>query len=215
MVDKIKTLIVEDHPVYRAGLKMALDFIPEISIVGETGDGDEAVKLSQELLPDFVILDITLSSKSGLSVAKDILTNHPAVKIIFLTMHKEKEIINAAFQLGAAAFILKDDATAEIVKAINAAMNDEKYVSASLQEYSPFKKNTGYHNDLLLIDKLTKREREIMKLIGEGKSTKEISEILFSSIKTIENHRTNISAKLNISGHNALMKFAITYRLLL
>ncbi len=208
MDKQIKILIVEDHPVYRAGLKMVLEFVPEINIIGETGDGDEAVKLTKELLPDFVVLDISLNSKSGLMVAKEILAETPEVKIIFLTMHKEKDIFNAAFQLGASAYLIKDDAMDEIINAITAVLNGEKYVSNSLRQYSPAEADS----DILLIDKLTLREREILKLIGEAESTKEIAEELFISIKTIENHRTNISAKLNISGHNALMKFAITYR---
>jgi len=211
MNKRIKTLIVEDHPVYRAGLKMALEFMPEINIVGETGCGDEAVKLAKELLPEFIVLDISLNSKSGLMVAKEILAETPEIKIIFLTMHREKEIFNTAFQLGASGYILKDDATDEIVSAINAVLDGEKYVSKSLRKYSQIPTDS----DLLLIEKLTAREREILKLIGEAKSTKEIADELFTSIKTIENHRTHISTKLNISGHNALMKFAITYRALI
>jgi len=208
---KTKILIVEDHPVFRAGLKIALDFAHEINIVAETGDGNKAVILARELLPDVILLDITLSSKSGLQVAKEILTENPLIKIIFLTMHKEEDIFNAAFQLGASAYLLKDDAMDEIVQAITSVCNGEKYVSESLREYSAGKADS----DLLLIDKLTTREREILKLIGEAKSTKEIAEKLFTSIKTVENHRTNIAHKLNLSGNNALMKFAITYRELL
>lgn len=209
-----KILIVDDHPVFRAGLKIALDFTTSVEIIGETGDGDEAVALAEKLLPDVILLDITLNAKSGLLVAKEILAFIPSVKIIFLTMHKEEEIFNAAFKLGASAYILKDDAMDEISEAITAVLDEKKYVSQSMNEYAiPAMNNNDF--DLLKIEILTNKEREILKLIGESKTSKEISEQLFCSIKTVENHRTNISAKLNLSGSNTLLKFAITYRLLL
>jgi len=215
LMKNTKILIVDDHPVFRAGIKIALDFAPSVKIIGETGDGDEAVKLAKELLPDVILLDITLKSKSGLLVAKEILVDIPSVKIIFLTMHKEEDIFNAAFQLGATAFILKDDAMGEISEAIIAVINGKKYVSQSMKEYVIPIINKKNYSDLLKIEKLTPKEREILNLIGEAKTSKEISELLFCSIKTVENHRSNICSKFNLSGNNALMKFAITYRQLI
>lgn len=212
---KVKILIVDDHPVFRAGIKLALDFIENIKIIGETGDGEEAISLTHRLIPDVILLDISINTKSGLQVAKELLVKHPNIKIIFLTMHKEEDILNSAFSIGASAYLLKDDAMDEISNAIEAVLKGKRYVSTSLGSYQISDETNDSNTDLLKIDTLTTKEREILKLIGEAKTSQEIAEQLHCSNRTIDNHRTHICSKLNLSGNNALVKFAITHRLLL
>ncbi|MGD8777838.1 MAG: response regulator transcription factor [Ignavibacteria bacterium] len=212
---KIKILIVDDHPVFRTGLKFAINFLESAEIIGETDDGEEAIELTKKILPEIILLDISINSKSGLIVANELYQTLPEVKIIFLTMHKEEDIINAAFRSGASAYLLKDDAMDEINNAIASVLNNEKYISKTLNNFKIPSAVKEHDLDLLKIQQLTKKEREILKLIGEAKTSREIADQLFCSIRTIDNHRANICAKLNLSGNNAIVKFAIKHRLLI
>lgn len=210
----IKILIVEDHPIYRQGLKITLESNPINQIIGETDDCDEAVQLAFAKSPDIILLDIALGETSGFKVAREILDKLPEMKIIFLTMYEEEEILNAALNLDCAAYIVKSDASDEIDRAISEVVAGRQYVSKSLQKFVNANGEIKQTFDLLKIELLTKKERKILSLIGDGKTSRTIAELLHISEKTVENHRSNICSKLNISGSNALVKFAITYHLI-
>ncbi|MGD8781292.1 MAG: response regulator transcription factor [Ignavibacteria bacterium] len=208
---KIKILIVDDHPIFRKGLKAELIHEPSIKIVGEAADSNDAIALTKKLSPDVIILDVNLPGKNGIEIAKEIRTFSADIKIIFLTMYNEEDLFNMAFDVGASAYLLKENAVDEVIAAVNEAYNGGNYVSQSVVNYfvnrkkkvsELFMENPGIKN-------LTEKEKEILRLISQGKTSKEIADELFLSYKTVENHRTRICGKLSIKGAFALLKFAI------
>ena len=207
-------LIADDHPVFRKGLN---DIIAEekcFVIVGETGEGDRVLDLVRELKPTVLLLDLNMPGTNGLDIASILRDEGLPVKTIVLTMHKEESIFNKAMDLGVSGYVLKESAVQDIIASINAVVNDEYYISPAISQYllkrrarsDSFEKENSHLSDL------TPTERKILKLISEDKTSKEISDALFISIRTVENHRMNICNKLNIHGANALLKFAMENR---
>ncbi len=214
---KIKTIIVDDHPLFRKGLKAALTSQPEIEVVGEAGDSESAIDMVKQLSPDVIILDINLPGKNGIEIAGEIKTSNQDVKIIFLTMHNEEDLFNAAFNAGASAYLLKENAVDEVISAVIESHQGGSFISHNIAEYFVNRQQKTAERILENpgISDLTDKEREILCLISMGKTSKEIADELFLSYKTIENHRTRICAKLGIKGSFSLLKFAIENRSIL
>jgi DNA-binding NarL/FixJ family response regulator len=209
MADQIRILLADDHPVVRKGLRMAIEEDAGLSIVGEAGDGEAALALIVELLPQIAVLDIYMPKLDGFQVAREIATWHLPVATIFLTMHTGEDPFRAAMDLRANGYILKDSAMLEIVAGIRAVAAGQPYLSSALtarllQPPAP----ASAPNDVLAI-RLTPTERRIVQLIAADKSSKEIGEDLSIHYRTIENHRTNICRKLGLEGANALLRFAL------
>lgn len=212
-VDKnnITIVLADDHPLLREGLKTIIEKKGSMNVIGEASDGDEALELIEKLKPSVAIVDIDMPGLSGLEVAKKIQQKKIHVKIIILTMYDKEKIFNRAMDLGVSGFIVKDSAAIEIVEAIKAVSSGKHYISSSISDF--LIKRARFPNDEneVEISNLTKTERKIMKMIAENKTSKEIADELFISIHTVNAHRANICQKLNLSGTNALLHYALDH----
>jgi DNA-binding NarL/FixJ family response regulator len=205
-------VLVDDHVMFRQGLKRILEERSGFKVVGEVDCGLELLKLLKKLVPDLIILDISMPNLRGLEVIHEIKMNHSHVKILVLTMHKDKEYLHQALSAGAEGYLLKEDADSELFSAIGRVRQGKKYVSPKLSEGLAedwVKLTRGDRGPSFEPERLTVREREVLKLIAEGKSSKEIGELLFISVRTVERHRANIMEKLNLKKTADLVKYAI------
>ncbi|MBI5216729.1 MAG: response regulator transcription factor [Ignavibacteriae bacterium] len=217
MLRTIDIIIADDHPIFRKGLRQLIESSVNSYAVKEAEDGKSALQFVEELKPDVTILDVDMPEMNGLEVAKEIEKRRLKTKVIFLTMYKEEELFNEALDHGVLGYILKDNAAKEILNALNAVMKNEYYICPTI---SNFLVNRNLKEKKLAksqpgLDDLTHSEKNILRLIAESKTSKEIADELHISYRTVENHRTNICAKLNIHGSHALLKFAFDNKHLL
>lgn len=204
----ITVLIADDHPIVRSGLRTVLEKNPRLRVVHEAENGDSALQLICQSKPDVAILDIEMPVKDGFGVARAVQEENLPVHLIFMTMHNDEQTFNKAMDLGVRGFILKENAVADIIGAIEMVVDGKHYISPSLSEYLMQRVRPGTPTSSAL-DQLTPAERNIIKLIAEQKTTKAIADELFISPKTVEKHRSNICTKLNLRGAYALLKFAL------
>lgn len=209
--------IADDHSIMRKGLRDLIEAEPEFRVIGEAGSGTEALSKIEELSPDIVISDIDMPQMSGIELAKAIKGKKIHCKVIMMTMHSDESFFSAAMDAGVRGYVLKDGAVSDIVHAVNAVRSGNYYISPALSTFSiarsQEKSPAGAEGSLIAL--LTQTERKILKLISQSKSTKEIAEDLFVSPRTIDTHRSNICAKLNIQGKNALVYFAMEHKAIL
>ena len=210
-MNKIKVLIADDHPIFRKGLAEVISSEPGFQLVSEAPDGVTALNMINLYKPDVAVLDINMPGKTGFEIVKELNSEKINVKIIFLTMHNEEDILNRAIDLGVMGYVLKDSAMEDLVEAIHSVASGKHYVSPFVSEYlikrsSILKINKRQKSG---IEKLTPAEKQILQLIAEQKTSKEIADLLFISTRTVDNHRMNICNKLSIHGANALLKFAL------
>ena len=214
---KKKILIVDDHPLFRKGIKSVLKEDTGIEVINEAGNSAETLALLEKETYDIIILDLQMPGMSGIELSKVVKARYKNVSIILLTMHKDERIFNNSLDYGLDAYILKENAVEEVLKAVHVVLDGNFYLSPSMSEYmvqkSMKQKKLADENPGIKI--LSEKEKEILNMIALNKTTKEIAEALFVSYKTIENHRANICKKLNISGCNALLKFIIENKTLL
>ncbi|MGA2518596.1 MAG: response regulator transcription factor [Thermodesulfobacteriota bacterium] len=205
-------VLADDHAMFRQGLKRILEERSDLQVVGEVDCGLELLKLLQRLVPDLIILDISMPNLRGLEAIREIKITHSNVKILVLTMHKDMEYLHQAITAGAEGYLLKEDADSELFSAIDRVRQGGKYVSPKLsEELAEDWVKTTRRGDKPSFEpeKVTIREREVLKLIVEGKSNKEIGSLLFISARTVERHRANIMEKLNLKKTADLVKYAI------
>ncbi len=207
----MKILLADDHPLFRAGVKQALEKCSGCRIIDEAENGDEALQKIISLKPDIAILDVRMPGKSGLEILEIAADGSYPVKIILLTMYKNLNYFYKAVSLGVKGYLSKEDTVTEIIQAVDAVYKGENYVSTSLSKLLKGKEKpeAQLNNDIAAVSSLTHMEKEVLKLIAEWKSNKEIAEKLFISTRTAGNHRTNISNKLNLHGTHSLIKFAL------
>lgn len=210
MSDKIKIFLADDHKILRESLNILLSQEEDIEVAGEAEDGLAVEDGLRKNPADILILDISMPKRSGLDVAKNMDRMYPELKIIFLTMHKSEEIIAEAFESGAKGYVLKENALEELVKAIHTVKDGKVYISSEL---APTLLNGFLSNERRGSD-LSVREREILKLLAEGYSNKEISDMLMISIKTVETHRANIMRKNNFKNVTELVLYAVRNHLI-
>ncbi len=211
MIEKQRILIVEDHTILREGLKSLLSSHLDFEIVGEAGDGLEAVRAVDRVQPNLILMDLSLPRMDGITAIREIKKKWPKIRVLALTVHKTEEYIMAALSSGANGYILKDATHAELLEAIRIILSGKRVLSPSISEkviegYLDGKRKAPLKSSW---DTLTRREREILKLIGEGHKNKEIAEFLCISPKTVEKHRANIMDKLNLHNASALTAYAI------
>jgi two-component system response regulator NreC len=208
---KVRLLVADDHKIFRQGIKKLLEEEPDLQVVGESADGRETVKKATELKPDVILMDIAMANLNGLEATKQIKKVLPETKVIMLTMHKNEEYVLQSFQAGASGYILKEGAVEELVSAIRSIYQDKSFlsptVSKTLVDAYLRKMETGKTETPF--DLLTDREREVLQLIAEGYTNREVAKQLFISVKTVEAHRAHIMQKLNIHDIAKLVKYAI------
>jgi DNA-binding NarL/FixJ family response regulator len=214
MKREIRLLIVDDHPVFRHGLRQIIEARPPFKVVGEAADGESGLRLVSECRPDIAVVDIDMPRGSGLDVARSLRKGNVPVSVVLLTMFKDEDLFNAALDLGVKAYVLKENAVDEILAALEKVSNGEVFFSHSLLDIG--KRREDLVQKLLLskprLENLTAAERRILKLIAEDHTSKEIADLLQISIKTVENHRLNICHKLNVHGTHGLLKFAFEHK---
>ena len=207
-------MIVDDHPLFRSGLRQVVESDPRFELIGEAGDGGVALKMIREKQPDVAVLDVNLPGLTGLEIALRLKGLRLPVKLIMLTMHKEEEIFNRALDLDVKGFVLKENAADEILKAIAAVAGGEHYLSSSISGY--LVRRRGRAEALAAqkpgLDDLTTAERRILKLVAEKKTSRQIGAELFISPRTVEAHRANICSKLELRGSHSLLQFALENR---
>ncbi len=205
-------LIVDDHPLFREGLKSLISRNTTFEVVGEAGNGREGLRMSKELKPDLVIVDISLPDRSGIDLTRNIRSLLSKTRVMIVSMHSKIEYIREALRAGATGYVVKESAADRLVQGLEAVSKGEYFLDSSLSHKvvkqlveSPEKganiKDAGYVS-------LTPREQQVMRLLAEGLSPKEIAERLFISAKTVENHRTNITRKLDLHSTMELVRYA-------
>jgi DNA-binding NarL/FixJ family response regulator len=212
MSKTINLIIADDHPIFRQGLRQLIEKEPGMKIEIDCGDGAEALEGIVNLRPEIAILDIDMPQMSGLQVLKELKDTDSATQVIFLTVHRSWESYDNAYGAGARGYVLKDSAVEDIVKAIRAVSRGEIYTSSVLNEYFLRKKKAVDNSVPVDIQQLTATERQILKLIGEYLTNKQIAETLNISPMTVKTHRRNISAKFQIEGNNKLIRLALEFK---
>jgi DNA-binding NarL/FixJ family response regulator len=210
----ITVLIADDHPIFRRGLCEVIAGDPGLNLVAEAGDGDQALDLIQARHPAVAVLDIHMPKRSGVRVARDLRDLRWPGALIFLTMDNEEGLLNEALNLGVLGYLLKENAVAELLAAIHSVAAGKSYVCQAL---SPSLLRRRAAAEVLRaqapgLDRLTPAERQVLKLIAEDRTSKEIARFLGCSVRTIETHRLNISRKLELSGTHSLLRFAFNHK---
>ena len=207
---KIKVLLADDHVMMRGGLRMLLEQNAELSVVGEAEDGRETVRLAKKLSPDVIVMDIAMPDMNGIEATRQILTDLPDVKVIALSMHSDRHFVSEMLKAGATAYLLKQCAVDELITAIMTVLKNRTYLSPCISGVvvEHFVRNKP-KSESTAFSELTEREREVLQLMAEGKTSKKIADQLNLSIKTIETHRMKIIEKLNIHTVAELTKYAI------
>jgi DNA-binding NarL/FixJ family response regulator len=205
----LRILIADDHTLVRAGFRSLLEQLPDCAVVAEVGDGREALRLVAQLQPDVVLMDVKMPTLNGLEATARISRDYPNVRVVILSMYTNEEYVLQALRAGAVGYLLKDAATAELQLAIQAAVRGEMYLSPAiskrvLQDYIQLVGSGGG-----MLDALTSRQREVLQLIAEGRTMKEIAQSLQISVKTAESHRTQLMERLDIHDVTGLVRFAI------
>ncbi len=206
-MSKIKVLLVDDHAIMRDGISALLNLQDDIEIVGEASEGKEAIDKARELVPDVVIMDISMPEMDGLEATRRIKKKNPSVKVLVLTQHDNREYILSTIKSGSDGYLPKRALGSELVAAIRAINQGHSFLYPTaagilLEDYRRQVEKEPY-------DRLTEREREVFRLIADGHTSREIADLLFISLKTIHNHRAKIMEKLNIHNKSELIKFAI------
>ncbi len=208
-----RIMLADDHALFREGLKLVLRQRPDISVAGEASDGLELLKmLKHGPAHDLVILDISMPKLRGIEVIREIKDIDQKIRILVLTMHREENMLCEAFIAGADGYLLKENVTNELYRAVDAVLHGEGYISTLLNQELKGAWMSLFRNKKLVIpdDKLSVREREVLKLVAEGASNKQIAETLHISVRTVDHHRATMMAKLNIKNVAEIIRYAIS-----
>ena len=204
----IRTLIADDHALVRAGIRALVEKIKGVSVVGEAGKGSEALKLVKELKPDLVLLDLTMPDGTGFDVLNQLTQKFSHIRVIVLTVHEAGEYALRAMREGAAGFLSKSAASTELEQAIQAVMRGEVYISSETSRKTLLEFDKERHNRELLRT-LSPRQKEVLRMIAEGRTTKQIAQMLDISVKTVESHRSLVMDRLDIHDVAGLVRYAI------
>jgi DNA-binding NarL/FixJ family response regulator len=204
-----RVLLADDHVLVRAGIRTLLEKIPNVKVVAEAASGREALEMVKTKLPDLVLMDIAMADLNGLDALPRIAKDFPDVKVMILSAHANEEYVIRALRSGAAGYLLKDAATAELELAVSSVREGKTYLSPSISRTAIDSYLERMGDVVSPLEQLTSRQREILQLIGEGKNTKEIAFNLEISIKTVESHRLQLMERLRIHDVPGLVRFAI------
>jgi DNA-binding NarL/FixJ family response regulator len=208
---KIRILLADDHKLMRSGLRVLLEQQADLTVVGEASDGREAVALAASQRPDVLVMDIGMPSLNGIEAATQIAQSHPQIAIVMLSMHSDESYVLRALKAGAKGYLLKDSAEADLIRAVHSVAEGKSFFSPAvskvlLDDYVRKLKRSGTEDPY---DLLTPREREVLQLVAEGKSNKEVAQLLGLSVYTVETHRSNTMEKLNLHGVPELILYAV------
>ena len=211
MSPKIRILLADDHAVVRHGFRMILEAQPDMEIAGEAGNGREAVTLAEELKPDIVVMDVAMPELNGIEATRRLAASLPHTRVVALSMHKDSVYVREILRAGARGYLLKDSPPADLLSAIRSVASGQSYLSpgvsnAVLDDYRRHVTNP--------IDLLTTREREVLQMLAEGKTNKEIAGILNLSVYTVDAHRGKIMEKLNLHSIGEMVRFAVRHGLI-
>ena len=211
-----KVLLADDHGVVRKGLRFLLQTDPDIEVVGEASDGREAVRMTEQLAPDVVVMDITMPQLNGIDAASQIVKRDPNVGIVMLSMHCDETFLVRALAAGAHGYLLKDCAEADLLQAVRAVAGKKLFFSPTitqtlLEDYMRQMQSEGLEDSY---DLLTDREKEVLQLLAEGKSNKEAASLLNVSLYTVETHRSRLMAKLNLHSTADIVLYAVRKRII-
>lgn len=208
---KIRILLADDHKLMRSGLRVLLEQQADLTVVAEASDGREAVALVASHKPDVLVMDIGMPNLNGIEAAAQITQSHPEISIVMLSMHSDESYVLRALKAGAKGYLLKDSAEADLIRAVHSVAEGKSFFSPAvskvlLDDYVRKLKRSGTDDPY---DLLTPREREVLQLVAEGKSNKEVAQMLNLSVYTVETHRSNIMEKLNLHGVPELILYAV------
>jgi DNA-binding NarL/FixJ family response regulator len=211
MSKKKKIVIAEDYTILREGLRALISSSPDLEVVGEAGDGKEAIQCAEKLLPDLMLVDLSMPRTNGVDAIREIKNRCPDTKVVALTVHKAEEYVLAALEAGADGYVLKDATRPELMMAIETVLDGKSYLSPAVSErviqgYLDGKKRVKPSSSF---DTLTRRERQVLKLIAEGYRNREVADYLCVSVKTVEKHRANLMQKLDLHNASALTALAM------
>ncbi len=214
MNSEISIVVADDHPIVRKGLCQVIAQDPTLNVIAEADDGEMALAQIQRLRPAIAVLDVEMPKLDGFGLVRELQKSRLPVEVVFLTLHQEEDLFDAAMELSVKGYLLKESAASEIIHGIKAVAAGQHYVSPSLTSYllQRRQRTQSLASTLPELSTLTPTERSIVQKIADYKSSKEIAEELFIHYRTVENHRTNICQKLGIHGHNALLKFALQHK---
>ena len=207
----IRVLLADDHQLMRSGIRLMLERETNLSVVGEANDGREAVALAKSLRPDVVVMDIGMANLNGIEAAQQMTGDRAEIAVVMLSMHSDESYVLRALKAGARGYLLKDSAEADLIKAVHAVAGGKSFFSPAvskvlLDDYVRKLRRSGTED---AYDLLTPREREVLQLIAEGKSNKDIANLLNLSVYTVESHRSNLMEKLNVRGLPELILYAV------
>lgn len=214
MTNTIRILIADDHPVFRQGLRQIIETDPQLKVVAEAADGEQALARLQDTPVDVAMLDLTMPLKDGFAVARAAKELRRAVPLVFLTMHKDEHYLTAALDLGVKGYVLKDSAITEIVNCLKSVVAGHDYISPALSSFL-IRRSTraaALVEEKPALEQLTPTERRVLKLIADGQTSREIAAALGIGIRTVEHHRNNMATKLDLRGSHALVKFAVKHQ---
>ena len=208
---KIRILLADDHQLMRSGLRLLIEQQSDLTVVGEAADGREAVALAKSLRPDVAVMDISMPNLNGIEAAHQITQTHGEIAVIVLSMHPDESYVLRSLKAGAKGYLLKDSAETDLIAAVRAVARGKSFFSPAvskvlLDDYIRKLKRSGAED---AYDLLTPREREVLQLVVEGKSNKEVANLLNLSVYTVETHRSNIMQKLNLKGVPELTLYAV------
>ncbi len=210
-MSKIRVLICDDHTILREGIRLLLNAQPDMEVVGEAVNGREAVEQARTLKPDVILMDIAMPRLNGLEATRQIRRDYPRARVLVLTMYESDEYIAQMLEAGAAGYVLKKVAGSELVYAIRAVHQGEAFLYPSITKrlVEDYLRRVEAGQERVTFDGLTDREREVLQLIAEGYTSKEIADALNLSVRTVQNHRTHIMDKLGLHDRGDLIKYAI------
>ncbi|MBI4908769.1 MAG: response regulator transcription factor [Acidobacteria bacterium] len=208
---RIRVLLVDDHTVMRAGLRALLERQEDIDVTGEASDGRQAIAMAESLQPDIIIMDVAMSAMNGIEATRQILAKSPDICVVVLSMHSDESYVLRALKAGARGYLLKDSAEADLINAIRSMREGKSFFSPAvsrilLEDYVRQLQHRGEEDSYEL---LTAREREVLQLIAEGRSNKDVAALLNLSLYTVETHRTHIMQKLNLHTVPELILYAV------
>jgi DNA-binding NarL/FixJ family response regulator len=213
MPEQITVLIADDHPIFRKGLREIITAEPSLKLVAELEDGASALQAIRSQLPQVAVLDVDMPQQDGITVARTIKEEGLPVAVVLLTMHRNERFFNAALDLGVAGYVLKDSAVSEIVSAIRAVKAGKRFVTPLLTDYLLNRRQAQTQSEARTgLSSLTDAERRVITLIAQYKTSQEIADELFISVRTVDRHRANIANKLDLKGAHALLHFALEHK---